>query len=148
MIEHPSLSWRTQVGILAILGSTTILTGCFGPPYNVSNLNGNYYYKLVEVRNDETAPDIDFCEEYGNAHFDGAGTVEISGTRKCSISGSADESSTQTYSVSPDGTVLVNETGSSNPTRGKLLEGGRMLLIDGTTREPGILIMHGIGIKQ
>ena len=118
-----------------------------GKTYNNAGLKGEYYYNLVQIRRDET-PDVDYCDEYGTITFDGAGSATGTGTRKCSVTGSATESGDFTYSVNPDGSVLITEVGFTDPTRGQLVDKGRMILIDGTTRDPLIYVMHGVAVKK
>lgn len=131
------------LGLLALL-----LAGCIGTEYTVRDLSGTYRYNLIELRTVETAPEIDYCDEYGTAVADGAGHLVASGTRKCSVTGSATDSHDHTYTVAPDGTVLVTEVGASESTRGQIVDGGKILLIDGTTRGPGILVMHGVAVRE
>ena len=115
--------------------------------FSNADLKGEYYYNLVQIRQDET-PDVDYCDEFGTITFDGAGLATGTGTRKCSVTGPATESGDFTYSVNPDGSVLITEVGFTDPKRGQLVDKGRMVLIDGTTRDALIYVTHGVAVKK
>ncbi len=139
---------HTYPVILPLAMAIVMLSGCAGgPPYSTSSLRGEYHYNLVQLRIDETAPNVDYCDEHGTITFDGAGGAAGTGTRKCSISGNATESGNYTYTVDADGEALITEVGETEATRGQLVKRGRIILIDGTTRAPEILIMHGVAAK-
>jgi hypothetical protein len=127
--------------------SIVALAGCAGGPYSTSSLRGEYHYNLVQLRIGETTPNIDYCDEHGTITFDGAGGGTGTGTRKCSISGTATGSRDFTYTVNADGEALITEVGETEATRGQLVKRGRIILIDGTTRSFDTLIMHGVAVK-
>lgn len=117
--------------------------------FSEKDLDGTYLYNLVEIRTDETTGTIDYCDQYGAATFNGDGTGHNTGTRKCSFSGPATNSSDITYTVSADGVVLIKETNDLYPTRGQIVDKARMVLIDSTTRlEPNIFVQHGVAVEK
>lgn len=115
--------------------------------YSEKDLKGTYYFNMVQIRQDETI-EVDYCDSYGTMTFDGAGGATSSGTRKCSVTGSVTDSNDFTYTVSTTGVVLITEVGFTDPTRAQIVDKGRMLLVDGTTRDPLIYVSHGLGVKQ
>ncbi len=139
--------YRSKAIIFSLALSVLALSGCAGGPYSTSSLRGEYHYNLVQLRIDETAPNVDYCDEHGTITFDGAGGGVGNGTRKCSLTGNATEAGSFTYTVDADGVALITEVGETEATRGQLVKRGRIILIDGTTRSPGILIMHGVAAK-
>jgi len=139
---------------LIIIGAVVFTAGCathqehWGKKaYSVKDLKGEYYYNLAEVRQESGSP-IDYCDQHGIATFDGAGNGTSKGTRKCSASGNVTETGNFTYTVSSDGVVLITNVGEPLPTRGQIVNNRRMILIDGTTREPFIFIQHGVAAKK
>ncbi len=148
MTGQSFLPWNKMLSAAAICLLVLITTGCAGRTYSDSSLRADYHYSMVQLRLDETAPNIDYCDEHGTITFDGAGSATGTGTRKCSITGLATETGTFTYSVDPDGSFLITESGASESTHGQIVHGDKILLIDGSTRPPDILIMHGIAVKK
>lgn len=121
-------------------------------PYNVRDLRGTYVFNLMEIRQEPGSP-IDYCDHHGTATFDGAGNGTSAETRKCSATGNVTERGRFTYTVSASGEVLITEVPDPPtstrplPTRAQIVEKGRMLLIDGTTREPNIYVQHGVAVR-
>ena len=136
-------------GAAALLLATFSLPTQAGKIYTLSDLDGVYVYNLVEIRRDETSSAIDYCDQYGTATFDGNGNGSNTGTRKCSYSGPATETEAFTYYVYPDGVVEITSGNDLHPTRGQMVDKGRMILIDSTTRlEPWIYVQHGVAVEQ
>jgi hypothetical protein len=147
----PNATFKHRIGnalaALTVLGAI-MLAGCAGGSYSAASLRGEYHYNLVQLRIDETAPNVDYCDEFGTITFDGTGGAEGVGERKCSVTGHATESGRFTYTVSPNGAVLMTEAGATEATHGQIVKRGKMVLIDGTTRTSGILVMHGVAAKK
>ena len=137
------------IGAAALLLTTFSLPVQADKAYSEKDLDGVYVYNLVEIRADETTGAIDYCDQYGTVTFNGDGTGSNVGTRKCSYSGPATEISDFTYTVSPDGELLITQVGEPYPTRVQLVDKGRMGLIDSSTRlEPHIYVQHGIAVEK
>ena len=139
-----------------LFGATALLLTTFSLPaqadkaYTEKDLDGVYVYNLVEIRADETNPAIiDYCDQYGTVTFNGDGTGTNTGTRKCSYSGNFTETTNFTYTVSPDGVLLITQAGEPYPARVQLVDKGRMGLIDSSTRlEPWIFVQHGVAVEK
>ena len=133
----------------ALLLTTISLPAQADKIFSVKDLDGTYLYNLVEIRTDETTGNIDYCDQYGSATFNGDGTGHNTSSRKCSFSGPATESDDFTYTVSADGVVLITQVGEPYPTRGQIVDKARMVLIDSTTRlEPNIFVQHGVAVEK
>ncbi len=136
-------------GAAALLLTTFSLPVLADKAYSEKDLDGVYVYNLVEIRADETTGAIDYCDQYGTVTFNGDGTGTNTGTRKCSYSGNFTETTDFTYTVSPDGVLLVTQVGEPYPARIQLVDKGRMGLIDSSTRlEPHIFVQHGVAVEQ
>jgi hypothetical protein len=124
------------------------------PTFGNDDLKGEFLFTVLEVRREilpgGTTPVIEHCVIAGTAVFDGAGTMTLSGTQRCSVTGTGGLSGTQYYAVNPDGSFLISEsTDMTDPVHGQLVEHGRTLLLDGTTRTlPEILSWSGIGMRR
>ncbi len=117
--------------------------GCASAP----SVRGSYTSNLVQINKEDEG--IDYCDAYGTVTFHRDGTGNGTETRKCTLSGSTTEDiGPFTYTVESDGTVLITEVGYPDPTHAKIVDRGRMLLIDGTTRSPKVWIMHGVAVKK
>jgi len=128
--------------------------GHAGRDYDVSDLRGAYTFNLVQIRNDDSPPGaVNFCDEQGTVTFNGDGTATGISTRKCSHTGLVtDDAGEFTYTVDRDGTVLIYETSvrPADPVRAKMVDRGRMLLLDGTSilDNPGNFVFHGVAVKN
>jgi hypothetical protein len=120
--------------------------------FNEASLRGSYKYNLVDVRTGRSG--LDFCEETGTATLDGSGNATVVATRRCSNPAAiTDVTNTMTYKVSSDGQVTFRDVGAARgtTTHGWIVDGGNMVLIDGTTKTPpgaGTLVTHGVAAKQ
>jgi hypothetical protein len=140
------------VTVLAVLAFCTA-AGAAGRTYDNGDLRGTYYFVTMQVRMTYppggTEAVAEHCSGYGTVTFDGIGSVVISSTDRCSISGTSTETNTQSYAVNPDGSFIVRNL--SDPAYGahcQLLEHGRTALCDGTTSEPSALSFHVVAVKQ
>ena len=140
------MKYGLAVGAVGLGLAATALPTQPDATWDVRDLDGTYYYTLCEVRGDVVP--LDYCDEYGTITFDGEGNAVATGTRKCSTTGPATQTNYFTYTVSPSGEVLITEVGFPLPTRGQIVDKGRMILVDGTTREPFIYIQHGVAVEQ
>lgn len=110
--------------------------------FDDGDLNGRYFFNLVEIRND--GPGLDFCDSAGMFDFFGDGTAFGSSTRRCSVSGPASSSGPFTYNVMPDGEFFLTEVGTTGSTHGQILQKGELLLFDSTTgTDPAVLVQNG-----
>ncbi len=120
--------------------------------YSNRTLRGDYKFHIVEVQ--LVAPGIfDFCEEQGTVTFDGRGNATIASTRRCSNPPVVEPViGALTYTVFSDGQVEFDDVGGppGTTTHGWIVDNGRTVLVDGTTRDtPGdVLVTHGTGSKQ
>jgi hypothetical protein len=123
-----------------------------GRTYDLRDLRGTYYFVVTEIRFEHLPgipdPVMDYCTGYGTITFDGAGGAAISsGTRRCSATGTVTDSGNFTYTVNSDGSFLLTEVGFADPSHGQILDNGNMILVDGTLRNPDILLWQGVGVK-
>ncbi|HWR72835.1 MAG TPA: hypothetical protein VN604_06675 [Nitrospirota bacterium] len=115
--------------------------------YNNRDLNGTYYYVTTQVRIE--ASQVAYCSGYGTITFDGIGAGVTDGDDRCSVGGLTHDTWAHTYSVAPDGIVLIREVlYPASVAHCRIVENGRMLLCDGTTMEPESLSFQAIAVKQ
>ena len=138
------------LGVVAIKGHNA---SAAGRTYTDKMLSGEYRFHIFEVRLTETG-EFDFCDETGTAFFDGMGNATAVSTRRCSLPPRVeDDTGELTYVVFPDGQVEFTDVdgpvGTTN--HGWIVDKGRIVLVDGTTREPpgvDVIATHGMGAKQ
>jgi hypothetical protein len=136
-------------GVLVLGGEETLAQG----PFNAASLHGDYKYNLAQVQLVAHGA-YDFCEESGTATFDGRGITTIAAIRRCSNPATTKKiTMALTYTVRSNGEVTFREAGAPRGanTHGWIVDGGNMVLIDGTTKTPaGVndLITHGVAAKQ
>jgi len=135
----------TVVLTILTLGSTSSWAACTN-----ANLVGTFYVTIAQIF--VTSAGTDYCDEYGTAIANGAGRIQAKTTRRCSYSGSpTSETGKLVYKVSPDCSVALTELkddGSlGQPSHGKILMRGDMLLVDGTSRTDDSKLMHVIAIR-
>lgn len=124
------------------------------PTFGNEDLKGEYLFTVVEVHRfalpGTTSMVTEHCVIAGTASFDGAGIMTLNGTQRCSFNGSSTLSGTQNYSVNPDGSFLISESpGMADPVHGQIVDHGRSLLLDGTTRTLAeILSWSGIAMRR
>ena len=131
------------------LGNCVVVTGALAaalvsapllaaPTFGNDDLKGEYLFVVVEVHTvtiPPAGPRPEHCVIAGSAVFDGAGRATLNATQRCNLSGSGEMSGTQFYSVKPDGSFLMSESaGMADPVHGQMVDHGRTLLLDGTTR--------------
>jgi hypothetical protein len=115
--------------------------------YKAKDLKGTYHYVVTEARAEAGPPNIQYCDSYGTIVFDGVGkaytTIE---RRRCTWvpAGGPIEVSTELgvfdYFVYSDGQFLMTELDTdfhppvptSYVTHGRIVQGGKLLLVDGT----------------
>lgn len=138
------------LGILAIKGDRA---SAAGRTYTDKMLSGEYKFHIFEVRLTETG-EFDFCDETGTAIFDGMGNATAVSTRRCSLPPRVeDDTGELTYVVFPDGQVEFTDVDApvGATSHGWIVDKGRIVLVDGTTREPpgvDVIATHGMGAKQ
>lgn len=137
-----------NVVLIALLVATLLPGGLLAAkPYKAKDLKGTYHYVVSEARADGPVPNVQYCDSYGTIVFDGIGkahtTLEL---RRCTWfpAGPPIEVSTELgefdYVVYPNGEFLLIEldTDVDPPvptdyvTHGRIVQGGRLLLVDGT----------------
>jgi hypothetical protein len=137
------------ISAAALLLATFSMPTQAGKIYSEKDLDGEYVYNLVEIRQEPPNYVVDYCDQYGTVTFYGNGNGTNTGTRKCSASPDVTETNDFTYTVSPDGVLLITEVGQTSPTRVQLVDKGRMGLIDSTTRdETYIYVQHGVAVEK
>lgn len=140
------------VTVLAVLAFCTA-AGAAGRTYDNGDLKGAYYFVSTQVRMTYppggTEQVVQYCSGYGTVTFDGISTMSVVSTDRCSIEGTATDTGTQSYEVSPDGTFLVREvTYPFNTTHCRMVDRGRTLLCDGTSSGPDTLSFHVAAVKE
>ena len=120
------------------------------PTFGNDDLKGEYLFTVVEVHR---LPGVgpEHCVIAGTATFDGAGTMMLNATQRCSsTTPSGPISGAQYYSVNGDGSFLISESPSmSDPVHGELVDHGRTLLLDGSLRTLSeILSWWGVAMKR
>ncbi len=119
--------------------------------YSIADLSGSYFFVNMETREEEVGGSIvpDRCSGFGTITFDGAGNATLIGTRRCSVSGTfANDASNFTYTVSPEGGVLLTEEDYTDSTHCQIVNKGGMLLCDGVYRNESIYSWIAIGVKE
>ena len=116
--------------------------------FDERDLDGTYYFVTTEIR-DEGSGIIEHCSGNGTVTFDGAGGAIITEVKRCEGLTESFDPFDVTYTVSPEGEVLLREVDLSGPTHCQILNKGRILLCDGSTRDiPPIVSLTGILVKQ
>ena len=115
--------------------------------YKAKDLRGTYQFVVTETRAEDSPSEVDYCNSYGTITVDGKGkahtTMEV---RRCTtFPGLAmeidiDDLGEFNYTVMPNGEFLLIEldTDVDPPvetdyiSHGRIVQGGKMLLVDGT----------------
>ena len=123
------------------------------PGFGDEDLKGEYLFTVLEVNLHQLpgGPLVtNHCVIAGIVVFDGAGRMTLDGAKRCSRSGNETLQATQFYVVNADGSFRISESADmSDPVHGQIVDKGRSLLLDGTTRTlPEILSWSGIGMKR
>jgi hypothetical protein len=148
--------FRSSIIAAGLAATLSAAPATAAPTFDNGDLKGEFLFTFVEVRRDFVPSLGTFvvqqCVSAGTAIFDGVGTMTGSGTNRCSVTGTEPISGDKPlyYAVNPDGSVLLSEsTDMSDPLHGQIVEHGRSLLLDGTTRTlPAILSQSGIMMKR
>lgn len=128
-----------------------------GGGYSARDLSGEYIFNLAEVRTEfdyssgVPVPVTDYCDHSGTLNFDGVGVMTVTETRRCSFTGTVADSATLNYTVDPSGGVLITDPldPTPDPVHAEIVNRGRSLLIDGTTRtNPNVLMFHGTAMQR
>lgn len=124
------------------------------PGFGDDDLKGEYLFTVLDTHrflpSGGTNFVLNFCVVAGTAAFDGAGSVVLSATQRCSFTGAATFTATQFYAVNADGSFLISESSDMrDPVHGQIVDKGRSLLLDGTTRTLAeSLSWSGIAMKR
>ena len=143
------LAIAVAAGSLAALAAVllTVAPARADRPFGLWSLDGTYDFTWLEMRYESGG--LDYCTGWGYAVFDGAGNAAMTGTRRCSQSGTVTESWEHVYTVDAHGGVTLQEVGTPWWTHGLLVDKGRMLITDATTvNNPDILIHHAVAVKR
>ena len=116
--------------------------------YKAKDLKGTYHFVVTEARTEAGWPVVEYCDSYGTITFDGVGkaytTMEV---RRCTtfvdpleVEIDIDELGEFDYEVLENGEFLMIEldtdfdppTPTTYVTHGRIVQGGRLLLVDGT----------------
>ncbi len=148
------LSFALVGGLSAVSLLVTYLPAAAGPGFSNRDLDGEYLFILTEIRNESpppsTTPVFNFCDHAGTLSFNGAGTLTVTDTQRCSVPGTGPvtETFTLNYSVSPDGSFTVTNPDGSL-VHGQILNHKRALLFDGTMyTDPNRLIFQGVAMRR
>jgi hypothetical protein len=114
--------------------------------FSPRSLNGDYAYNLVDIH--ESPVGLQHCDQYGTMTFDGNGMAKATGVVRCNGSAPLSLYADFIYTVDPDGTALITKVGTAYPIHGRIVEHGRMILLDGSTRETAIYVQHGTAVRQ
>jgi hypothetical protein len=121
------------------------------PTYNDASMNGDYLFIVTEVHNPGT---LTYCDQAGTASFDGAGSVTVSGTSRCSDGTTVTTSPlsmTIDYSVNADGSFTITDPANpGEPIHGQIALDGSSLLLDGTMQGTSAndYLNHGVAMKR
>ena len=119
--------------------------------YDIKDLQGEYRYNLVEIRQIEvpglTEKVVDYCDHNGTMVMDGSGNATHTEWVRCSEAGSEQRMGQWTYTVSPSGEVILIETTYNQVIHGQITLKGRMILVDGSLREPDVFVLQGVAAK-
>jgi len=137
-----------MIGLVILLA--TALPAEAKKKYDVGDLDGSYYYTMIQVR--EAVPPATGaaqCSGWGTIEFYGNGTSLIEGFDRCTDEGTRWNSEPHGYSVTPEGEVLVWRTADpGDVTHCQILNNGRMLMCDGVDSAADVLSFHAIGVKE
>ena len=147
---------RTSVApaVAVLIGLVVILAVALpaeaGKKWDAGDLNGTYYYTVIQVREAVTAAGGDaYCSGYGTIEFYGDGTSLIEGVDRCTDEGTRWNSEPHGYSVAPDGEVILWRTAyPSDTVHCQLLNNGKMLMCDGVDSTPDVYSFHAVGVKE
>ena len=139
--------------VLAVVLAVVAGAALSAPTFDNRSLRGVYKFNMAEIRYEFVGSPpvkaLDHCSSFGVAEFDGAGNFTVSSTRRCEHTGTITETNTMTYSVQPNGEVLFFETPATDPTHGVIVNNGKAVLIDSTTRtDPDAVSQNGIAFKD
>lgn len=114
-----------------------------------ASLNGDYLFMVTEVHNPGA---LTYYEQFGTVSFDGAGSVTVNGTSRCSDGTTVTTSPlsmTIDYSVNTDGSFTINASG-PKPLHGQIALDGTSLLLDGTMQGTSAndYLNHGVAMKR
>ncbi len=120
-----------------------------GPGFSNRDLSEVYAYTLVGIFETPPNPAV-FCEHAGTMSFDGVGAVTIDAVVRCGGSVISSPPFTLSYSVDPDGSFsMVVPSGSLIFAHGQIVDHGRSLLLDGTTRtDPAARAFNGVAMRR
>ncbi len=114
------------------------------------DLTGDYMFDEVEIISEGTTT-IRYCQTAGTVSFDGVGGLTTTAMIRCDGGTAVPSSPTaHYYSVNPDCSFLASDKEDlSNPSHCQLLDGGRAVICDGTTKtDPASLIFHVVAMKR
>ena len=128
---------------LAVLGAPGALAG---PTFEDRDLRGEYVFAGFELHRPPSgvgAPE--HCVFAGTVNFDGLGRAAMIVTQRCVVGNNPAIVQTrdiqQYYSVDPDGSFRISEQPDLlDPVHGQIVDHGRSLLLDGTTRTSPTLV--------
>jgi hypothetical protein len=139
-------------GVVGVVGLPAASAG----PFSVRSLNGTYIVSTIEIRQDDPAGPVEYCDQHGKFTFDGGGNGTVDNTRRCSVAGTGvttvdHDVETLTYAVSPDGTFTMAFS-SGDGGIGQLADNGK-ISFGSTAIAPGledarVFIRHGVGARQ
>lgn len=143
---------------LAAVGLFVAFAASAARPMGVHSLVGTFHFTVIEIRVESfPVPTTIYCNTYGRITFDGAGAAQIldgSGYGACSDGENPFEPESMTYTVDPEGGVLLTDVDATAPytTHCQLLDKGTVLLCDGSgglggLRNPELLIFQATAVK-
>jgi hypothetical protein len=145
---------RCLLGAGFVAAALLPVPGASAPTFGDEDLKGEYLFTVLDISfympPGSTTSVVNHCVVAGTVAFDGAGNMALSATTRCSRSGVSTIGGNQYYSVNPDGSFLISESSDmSDPVHGQIVDKGRTLLLDGTTRtRPDSISWSGIGMKR
>ena len=151
-MSRKTLLLGTMMAVTVVLLAVSLSrTARADRPYDARSLRGEYFFNMIEIRNETSGgiPVVDYCDQAGTVTFDGAGGGSVDLVRRCSFSGSGSSVFPFTYTVSPDGSLLLRAEGDDDDLHGQILDGGRLLLMDSTTStSTSLLVQHVVAAKR
>lgn len=141
-----SLTLVSGVVLALLLVNSTPAVG--GPGFSNRDLSEVYVYNLIGIFGLPPNP-TDFCEHAGTMSFDGVGAVTIDAVIRCGGSVLSPPPITLNYSVNADGSFSIITPASIIYAHGQIVDHGRSLLLDGTTRtHPEVVVFHGVAMQR
>lgn len=144
---------RVRFTGIAVIWVAAIALAFGGTLAEAGNLKGEFSFVVSDTRADDISLEVTYCSVFGTLTFNGTGNANVVSTDRCVVAGgtpsTTSHASTFTYTVDPDGTVLLTEEQDpSSITHCKLTGSGKILLCDASGRDSSVLQWHAIAVMK